>query len=77
MVDAGAISLGFGWYGTLVGPVTSSNSVLGGVSSSGGSKMCFDFFAPENQLVVGRPAENIVTVWRWMDQKLFLPVVQR
>ena len=75
-VDAGAISLGFGWGRVPVGPVNSSNSVLGG-ASLGGSKMNYAFFAPENMLVVGRPAENIVTVWRWMDNKLFLPVVRR
>jgi hypothetical protein len=60
--DAGAITFGIGSRGT-VGPITSSNSVLGTVPN-GGSSMVFDYDYINRQLVVGRPDSNIVTLFR-------------
>ena len=61
IVDAGAISYGFGSGGT-VGPITAANSVRG-TSTGGGAVMVFSVGSASNQLVVGRSAENIVTVF--------------
>jgi Repeat of unknown function (DUF5650)/Fibronectin type III domain len=61
IVDAGAISYGLGSGGT-VGPITGSNSVRGTITD-GGSSQNFSFGSTNSQLVVGRPAENIVTVF--------------
>ena len=43
-------------------PVTMSNSVLG-TTTSGGTSLNFSFDAANNQLVVGRPLDNIVTLF--------------
>ena len=61
IVDAGAVSYGFGNGGT-VGPITAANSVRGTIAN-GGSLQNFSFGSTNNKLVVGRPAENIVTVF--------------
>ncbi len=63
--DNGAVSLGNGRIGTS-GEVTSTNTVLG-ESDSGGSTIVYAFDAVHQALVVGRPADNIVTVaaLRW------------
>jgi len=62
IVDAGAITLrrGSEHAGTAI---TAENSVRGGVAS-GGSSLVFDYDAKRGQLVVGRPAENIVTLFK-------------
>jgi hypothetical protein len=56
-----------------VGSITSSNSVLG-TSEGGGSSMVFAYDYVNEQLVVGRPADNIVTLFRPFTF-LFLPAV--
>jgi hypothetical protein len=61
LADAGAVTIGYR-NGSTVGPVTASNSVRGGVAD-GGSAMNFSYDSTNDQLVVGRPAENIVTVF--------------
>lgn len=48
-------------------PIRPANSVRGTVAS-GGSTMVFGYDAARNQLVVGRPASNIVTLF---DDPLF------
>ncbi len=62
IVNAGAVSYGLGSGGT-VGALTVNNSVRG-TTAEGGSQQNFSFDAVNNQLVVGRPADNIVTVFR-------------
>jgi hypothetical protein len=57
---AGAVTLGHGG-GQLVGMVNGSNSVLGGAENAGNS-LVYDYDVPRDQLVVGRPAENKVTI---------------
>lgn len=60
--DAGAISLGFGTGGT-VGSLTVNNSVRGTAATFGYS-LNFSYHPPTDQLVVSRPNDNIVTVFR-------------
>jgi hypothetical protein len=60
--DAGAVSLGNGSTGTN-GSVSSSNSVLGTVAS-GGSNLTFGYVPALNQLIVGRPDSNLLTLFR-------------
>ena len=62
IMDAGAISYGLGNGGT-VGPITAANSVRGTITG-GGAVMNFSVGSANNDLVVGRPAENIVTVFK-------------
>jgi hypothetical protein len=59
---AGAITMGNGSIGTR-GPIDSTRSVLG-LTADGGPSMNFTFDAVNNQYVVGRRADNIVTLWR-------------
>jgi len=59
---AGAITMGNGSIGTR-GPIDSARSILG-LTAGGGSSMNFTFDAVNNQYVVGRRADNIVTLWR-------------
>jgi len=58
---AGEVTLGSGSSGT-AGTVSSSNSVLG-TAMSGGSSMVFSYDTLHAQIVVGRPADNIVTIF--------------
>jgi Repeat of unknown function (DUF5650) len=60
--QAGAVTYGLGNGGT-VGPVTVANSVRGMMNGGGGS-MNFSVGGASNTLVVGRPPENIVTVFK-------------
>jgi len=62
VVNTGAMTYGSG-NGDTVGEITSSNSVLG-TTAAGGSSMNFAFDPTNNQLVVGRPADNLVTLFR-------------
>ena len=62
-VDAGAMTWGNGIGGT-VGPITYDNSVRG-TAASGGSSMIWIYDTVNDQLVVGRPADNIVTLFRF------------
>ena len=59
-VNAGAMTYGGGNVGAL-GTVTSLNSVLGNVAN-GGSSMNRWFDTANARILVGRPAENIVTI---------------
>ena len=61
-MNAGAVTFGDGTSGT-VGAITSANSVLGTVAS-GGPGLVFAYDAANNQLVVGRRSENIVSLFR-------------
>lgn len=65
LADAGAMTLASGHY-RLVGKVAAWNSVRGGVANGGGS-MVYSYDPTRQQLVVGRPAENIVSLFT-MDQ---------
>lgn len=60
--NAGAITLTDG-NGATAGPITPDNSVLG-TAPSGGSSMVFAYDALRAQLIVGRPASNIVSLYR-------------
>ena len=59
---AGAISLGRR-SGGVVGPVTAYNSVIGTIAG-GGAQMVFAYDATRDTLVVGRPADNIVSLFK-------------
>ena len=61
-INAGAISFANGSVG-IFGPINTNNSVLG-TTANGGSSMNFAFDAANNQLVVGRPFDNIVTLFK-------------
>jgi hypothetical protein len=74
VVDAGAVT----WArrgGQTTGPITGWNSVRGQVAG-GGATMDWVYDAFHDQLVVARPAENLVTLFR-PSCGLFLPVVLR
>ena len=60
-IDAGAVTYGLG-NGSTVGPIVAANSVRGTIAD-GGSSMNYSVGSPSTLLVVGRPAENIVTVF--------------
>jgi hypothetical protein len=75
-VDAGAVTWGDGSGGT-TGPITAENSVLG-TAEDGGESMCWAYDDVNHQLVVGRPADNIVTLFRLLPvYTVFLPVILR
>ena len=59
---AGAVTLQRG-NGPYAGIIDAKNSVLGAAINSGDS-MVFDYSAARDEVVVGRPVENIVTVFR-------------
>jgi hypothetical protein len=61
IANAGAISYGLGSGGT-VGPITAANSVRGGIMD-GGVTLNYSYDPTNNQIVVGRPNENIVTIF--------------
>jgi len=73
VVDAGAISWGFRSSGA-VGPISADNSVRG-LDEGGGYAMVFQYDGANRQLVVGRPFDNIVTLFR-LDS-VYLPVVSK
>ena len=73
-VDAGAVTWAKPGGGT-TGPITGWNSVRG-VAAGGGATIGFDYDAVNNQIVVGRPAENMVTLFR-PSYGGFLPAVFR
>ncbi len=62
IVGTGAISYGSGVGGT-VGLISAFNSVRGTTGNGGGSQNSI-FDTVNNQLVVGRPADNIVTLFK-------------
>ncbi len=59
--DSGAITRGIG-SGVTTGLISPSNSVLGTAASAGGS-MVFDYDLTRAHLIVGRRANNIVTIF--------------
>ena len=61
-VNAGSISYGNGIGGTF-GVLSTNNSVLG-IAPNGGSGLVFSIDMANNQIVVGRPFDNIVTLFR-------------
>jgi len=61
-LDAGAITLGLS-SGSVVGPITSTHSVLGTVANQGFTQV-FGYDALRNQLAVGQPASNRVVLHR-------------
>jgi hypothetical protein len=70
-IDAGAVTIGWGTVGAR-GPVASTNGVLG-TAADGGPSMVFAYDYTNDQLVVGRPADNIVTLVRFT--RVYLPLV--
>lgn len=62
LTDAGAITLGRGDAGT-VGAINASNSVRG-TAANGGQDHVFGYDSARAQLVVGRPASNIVSLFK-------------
>jgi hypothetical protein len=73
ILDTGAVTWGFGAIGTH-GKVTPTNSARG-LASSGGSAMVSQFDPSNWQIVVGRPGDNIVTLFRLPN--IFLPVISK
>jgi len=73
--DAGAVTWGDGTIG-VTGTVTAENSVRG-TAAGGGTKMVFAYDYANDQLIVGRPADNIVTLFRPPSYGVFLPLVLR
>ncbi len=72
--DVGAVTWCIGPTGC-IGPITSENSVHGTATGGGGSLVFAD--DPVNlQLVVGRPADNVVTLFRPYRQ-IFVPLIMR
>lgn len=61
-VNVGAITWGHGAWG-VTGPVSPANSVIGGVAG-GGLDLVYGFDDYNHQLVVGRPHENIISLFR-------------
>jgi hypothetical protein len=61
MMDAGAVSWGDGNY-PATGLITADNSVRG-TTAGGGPNLNFAYDEVNQQLVVGRPADNIVTLF--------------
>jgi hypothetical protein len=77
IADAGAVTWGDGTSGA-TGTITADNSVLG-TAAGGGSSMWWwgGYDSVNHQLVVGRPADNIVTLFRLLvlDYSVYLPVI--
>ncbi len=71
--DAGGITRGDGKGGTTVGLPTVQNTVRG-TAAAGGASMNWAYDEPRDHLIVGRPADNRVTVF-FSAYKLALPLV--
>lgn len=67
--DSGAITLASG-NGPVAAPISPLNSVLG-TSIGGGSYMVFAYNATNHQLVVGRPFDNIVSLFTLISDGIF------
>jgi hypothetical protein len=61
-IDAGAVTWGYK-NGSTLGPITAEKSVFG-TTQSGGKSMVYQFDPVNYQLVVGRPYDNIVTLFK-------------
>ena len=78
-VDTGAVTLGYGLNcdaNLMRGVITSANSVLG-MAAGGGGTLNFGYDAIHQQLVVGRPADNIVSLFTAGDcaYRIFIPLL--
>jgi len=76
--DAGAVTWGNGTTG-IAGVVSAANSVLG-TAPGGFESQNYAYDYANEQLVVGRPADNIVTLWPHPElpvHRVFLPMVVR
>ena len=72
---ASAITLSDGTLGT-TGPITTANRVLGGVVNTG-FLLSFDYDYHNDQVLVGRPAENLVKLFRATPRTfMYLPLVR-
>jgi hypothetical protein len=79
IVDAGAIAWGRSMSGVsgVRGTVSAVNSVRG-TAASGGSSMVYSYDETNGQLVVGRPADNVVTFFKVKyEHQVYLPLVSR
>lgn len=79
-VNTGAVTWGDGTHGTL-GPISAENSVRG-ITSGGGDTLIYQYDEINNQLVVGRDKDNIITLFKLPQvlppaHKLFLPITRR
>jgi len=74
VADAGAVTWGNGTSGTS-GAVSAANSVRG-ATADGGYTMVFQYDPINSQLVVGRPADNIVTLFT-TTKKIYLPIINK
>jgi hypothetical protein len=74
IVDAGAVTWGDGTSGT-TGRITHWNSVLG-EATDGGITLVFDFDYTNDQLVVGRSMENLVTFFR-PAYPAYMPLIKK
>ncbi len=80
--NAGAVTFSVGRacaIGLAVGPITSANSVLG-AAPDGGAALNFAYDPTHQQLIVGRPADNAVTLFPLSEcpvYKSFLPAVKK
>jgi hypothetical protein len=72
VADVGAVTWGSGTAGAS-GTITVENSVLG-QAGGGGSSLIFDYDYAYNQLVVGRPADNRVTIFT-SNTNCYLPLI--
>ena len=71
--DAGAVTPGFGW-GSMTGAITADNSVRGAAAARG-EDLQFDYDPVNHQFIVGRPGDNMVTLFRWAA--VYLPAITR
>ena len=74
LVNAGAVSLGNGWAGTH-GAVSAANSVLGATESL--FALSFEFNDAHRYLIVGRTAENSLTVAAYTFNRMVLSLFAR
>jgi hypothetical protein len=75
IADAGVVTWGNGAGGT-AGPITAENSVRG-TAEDGGESMRWAYDSVNHQLVVGRPADSIVTLFKLLTpaRSIFLPII--
>jgi hypothetical protein len=78
ILDAGAVTWMDGLEGATTGEITAQNSLLGAVSG-GGPSMTFHHDSLLGQYIIGRPAENMVSLYRQppLQHNLRLPIILR
>jgi hypothetical protein len=78
-VDSGAVTPAC-TNAAITGPITAANSVLG-TAVNGGSYMTHAYDAVSQQVVVGRPSDNIVTLFAFScaspNHTVFLPAINK